>query len=189
MNYKIYALLGVFAVIGLAVLYGFEYSWFDRTIGMPALVKWALGIGAFIGLIVGGYLQRQAKSRTEKAQMIVIFLVLGLVLAPLLASLSNRLLSPWPAQQQQVEFIDEEGFYSDRAPPIVGEKIEPDWFHLTFYYQGKLRRIKNKKSYFRSAERGDSILLLIKPGLWGFDVVQRSQIDEPSMILFNHKLR
>ena len=78
MSYKIYALLGVFGVIGIAVLYGFEYSWFDRTIGMPGLVKWALGIGGLSGLIVGWYLQRQAKTRTEKAQMFVIFLVLGL---------------------------------------------------------------------------------------------------------------
>ena len=178
MSYKIYALLGVFGVIGIAVLYGFEYSWFDRTIGMPGLVRLALGIGGLSGLIVGWYQQRHAKSRTEKAQMFVIFLVLGLILGPLLASLSNRLFTPWPAQQQQVEFVDEEGFYSDRAPPIVGEKIEADWFHLTFYYEGKLRRIKNKKSYFRNAERGDSIPLLIKPGLWGFDVVQRSRIDE-----------
>jgi hypothetical protein len=177
LSYKIYALLGVFAVIGLAVLYGFEYSWFDRTIGMPGLVKRSLLVGGLSGLLAGWYLQRQAKSRTEQAQMYVIFVVLGLVLAPLLASLSNRLLTPWPAQQQPLEFIDEEGFYSDRAPPIVGEDIKPDWFHLTFYYEGKLRRIKNKKSYFRHAERGDSILLSIKPGLWGFDVVQRSRID------------
>jgi hypothetical protein len=180
MGYKVKAVIGVVAILSVGVLYALEFRWFDRTINMPLLVKYALLLGAVVGIAIGGYLQKGVRQSVEKMQLFLLAFSVCLLITPLLASLTNRLLSQHPTQSIAVEFVDEEGFYADRTPPIIGEDIKPTAYYLFFYYEDGLRRIKNKNRYIRGAiTRGDTIYLPIRKGLWGFDLVTHEILSVP----------
>lgn len=181
MGYKVKAALGVVAILAIGVLYALEFHWFDRTIDMPLLVKYALVIGGGVGLTIGWYLQRGVKQPVEKVQLYLLALASCMLLGPLLGSLSNRMMSFGPTQAVAVEFVDEEGYYGDRTPPIIGEEIKPTAYYLFFYYQNDLRRIKNKNRYIRTlVKRGDTVYLPVKKGLWGFDLVTYDELNPPN---------
>lgn len=173
MNYKIYAVIGVLGVLGIGLLYSFELSWFDRTMDMPRLVLYALLAGGIVGGLIAWRKIHPDNDLTDRAQIYLLFIVAGFVLAPLLACFLNHSIAIKPAEDLAVEFVEEKAYYASRTPPIKGEVVKPTGYYLFFYYDSKLRRIKNKESHFGAQERGDDIRLPIAKGLLGFSYVSK----------------
>jgi hypothetical protein len=124
------------------------------------------------------YLQRAYRDTVVRLQIVMACLFALLIVAPLLASVSNRLLSRQPLRYEEVEFVQERAFFSSRFGAIKGESQMPTGFYLFFYYEGRLMRISLEKSYFETAEDGDLISIPVKKGFWGIDFMVPSRMGE-----------
>lgn len=162
-------------VLGLITIYAMEFSWFDRTLGVRRLVFWSMAAGALAGLVLGWRFRQTADSLTEKIQLFVFFTIICMIFAPLTGSLSNRLLSPHPLRDQPVTVAEEQPFLSEPYGLIKGEKPKTSGYYTFFYYDGKLRRIKNREAVFSGLQRGDTGMLRMRKGLWGPEVVAKGQ--------------
>lgn len=170
----------------LGTLFFFLFIWtyvkeFDHFNLMPrskGLVIPALLIGGSVGLIVGLYWQRRYQDTVVRLQIVMACFFALLIVAPLLASLSNRLLSRQPLRYEEVEFVQERAFFASRFGAIKGDSQMPTGFYLFFYYKGRLVRVSLEKSYFDTAEDGDLILIPVKKGFWGIDFIVPSRMGE-----------
>ncbi|MEQ8703469.1 MAG: hypothetical protein RIC19_06100 [Phaeodactylibacter sp.] len=167
----IYTAAGL-ALLSLVVVYGLELSWFNRTIAMPRLAFFSMVVGACTGLALGHYAARREHGLTEKIQIYIFFGLSCTIFGPLAGSLSNRLLSP-PGKPVPVEFVSQSARYASRSGPVPGEKPAPNLFDIEFYYRQKVRKITSLNPLPASLERGDTVWIDIKPGLWGFEVVKK----------------
>ncbi len=168
----ILGLLGTLFILSLVVLYALEFRYFDRTLGFGRLLGWSLPVGAVLGGLLGYRFQRQGRERLERIQIYVFFIVLCTLFAPLFASLSNRLLSWRSPRPVAVEFAGTDPRYASRFGLTKDEVPEANQYHLFFYRDDRLHRIKTEAPRFPEAEQGDTVVLNMKRGLWGFDIVQ-----------------
>jgi hypothetical protein len=106
-----------------------------------------------------------------------------LIVAPLLASVSNRLLSWKEVRFEEVEFVQERAYFSSRFGAIKGDSQMPTGFYLFFYYEGRLIRVSLEKSYFETAEDGDLISVPVRKGFWGIDFIVPSRMGEVAQSL------
>lgn len=165
-------ILAAAVFVGLVVVYTQEFYWLSRTIDVKALVIASLLIGLAGGLLWGHLYARREEGLTEKIQLYVFFGVLCMVFAPLAGSLSNRLLSPFPAAVVEVDFVGQEAYYASRSGPIVGEEAAPTGYTIDFYYRQRVRTLKVDAPMADPPERGESIGLLMQKGLWGAVFIQ-----------------
>jgi hypothetical protein len=166
-----YTLAGL-AMLGLVVVYALEFAWFNRTLDMSRLAFYSMGVGGCTGLALGHYAARREHGLTEKIQIYIFFGLSCTIFGPLAGSLSNRLLSP-PGKPIPVEFVSQSARYASRSGPIAGEKPAPNAFEIEFYYRQEIRQITSLAPYPNTLERGDTVLVNIKPGLWGYEVIQK----------------
>ncbi|MBV6653986.1 MAG: hypothetical protein KI786_09545 [Mameliella sp.] len=159
-------------MLGLVVVYALEFSWFNRTINMPGLAIYSMIGGAMVGLALGHYVSKRESGLTEKIQIYIFFGLSCTIFGPLAGSLSNRLLSS-PSKPVPVEFVSQSARYVSRSGPIQGEKPVPNLFDIEFYYRQKIRKISSLTPINEPQKRGDTVLINLKPGLWGFEVVQK----------------
>jgi len=108
----------------------------------------------------------------ERIQVYTFCIVLSTVFMPLLGSLSNRLLSPYSPESRTFEFVKEEAYFADRFGMIKGELPQPSGYYLFFYRDGHLERLSTKEPLGEGLEKGDTLSLTIKKGLWGFEWVK-----------------
>jgi len=169
---------GLFAVflLGLIVLYVFEFEWFRRTINFPLLAKLSLVGGLLTGLAWGQKYAKQEFGLTEKIQVYVYFCAMCMVFSPLAASLANRLIPLHPVREVTVDYVSQEAYYSSRVGLLKGETLKPTGYHLRFYYRQKIRTIDSPNPFPLQLKRGEEIPLRIRTGLLGFEVVQRPAI-------------
>ncbi len=180
------ALLIVLSVVGLIALYVLEFRWFDRTLNMRSLALYAMGAGALLGAALAWRFSRQAQSLVERVQLYVFFIVFCTLFAPFFASLSNRLLSPHGIHPRAVEFFEQRAYLADRFGLTKEEEIEPTGYYTFFYYEGQLRRVKSKLPLLPlEIKRGQRVELLMKKGLWGYDVVVQHQQQNNKLPLLN----
>lgn len=158
-------------------IYVKEFDHFNLTIKAKNLVIPALVIGGVLGLALGWYLQRGQEDSVVRLQIVMACLFGLIIVAPLFASLSNRLISWKKVRYEEVEFVKEQAFYSSRFGAIKGDSQMPTGYHLFFYYHDRLIRISLKKSLFETNEEGDRILIPVKKGLWGTDFIQPALIN------------
>ena len=171
-EYLLYSAIGI-GVLALIVFYVLEIYYINRTFK----VGWLMGISALVGLAAGGWiaynLRQTGKDLTEKIELYVFCMLMGAFFAPLLGSLSNRLLSFHPVRQEAVEFVKQEGYKSDRFGILQGEEVELDGYYLFFLRHGKVERITTKIPLPPDIQRGDTLYLPTKKGLWGFEWITR----------------
>jgi len=173
-----YALLLTLLIVGLIVLYVFEFPYINRTLHGGRLVLGALLTGAILGGFLGYRYRHQAADLTEQVQLYLFFMVLTALFMPLFASLSNRLLSWQPVQQVTVEFVEEDSRFVSLYGLTKDEQMRPNRYYLFFYYQGELFRIQTNTPLATGLEQGDALQLPLKKGLWGFEVAQPEKTDE-----------
>lgn len=169
----------VLLLLGGVVLYALEFRYFNLTLQVRSLVLWSVAAGVVLGAFLGYRYQRKTREQVEKIQIYAFFILLSAVFMPLLGSLSNRLLSLSEIAPVPVEFLQEEARYADRFGITKGDTVRPNEYFLFFYKDGDIHRIKTTTPEFSGKERGDTILLPIRKGLWGYEIVRPDALPDP----------
>ena len=168
---KLLAWLAVGALIGLAALYVSEFKHFGNMLDISDLLVKSLAIGLAVGGLLGWYLQKNTgwQESVVHLQRWTACLLFPLVLAPLLGSLTNRLLTFRPAEVRQVEFLEEKPYAASAYGFLEGEKITPDGWYLFVVLDGEIVRFQRKSQQFPRAKRGDMVGLELRKGAWGYE--------------------
>lgn len=162
----LYIAIALLLVGGIA-LYVLEFYYFQRTFELRPLLLIPAALGVALGAALGWKLSRDAEDEVEQIQVYLLCIVLSALFLPLLASLSNRLLSPHPVVWEDVVFFEEKAYVSDRFGMIGDEPAKPRGYYLFILRKGKLERIDNRHSMSPAPERGEIILIPVRKGLWG----------------------
>jgi len=160
-------------IIATFFLYAFEFQYFNRTFHMQALATWAIALGVIVGVLVAIRLQKGADNRLERIQVFIACIVIAVMLFPLLASLSNRLLSPQSVESVLVEFVEEKPYYGSRFGFGESGQMEPTYYRSFVYRDEDLLEIQTEQPLFSGASRGDTVQLPVKKGLWGIEYVPK----------------
>lgn len=168
LEYLKYGSLGFF-LLAMIVLYVFEFPYFSNTFGVQRLVFIALIVGIGIGAGIGYFFRKEAEDLTERIQIYVFFIIITMIFMPLLASLSNRLLSFQEVVTEQVTFVETIPFFTDRFGILRGEKVQPNAFNTFFYRENDLCYIRTKTNIYVGATPEQNITIQTREGFWGFD--------------------
>lgn len=167
---RLFAWLSLFALFALAWLYTREFRIFSNTIeiGKLALGSIIAGLLLAVGVL---YRFRERLTPWERHLPEVFFCLLMFPLfAPLFGSLLNRAVGK--TEYQPFEFIAETPFYASNYGVLKGEEVEQTGWFLTVRENGASHRFKYKtQAYYPLTKPGDTILLPVQKGLFGFRVV------------------
>ena len=164
----------ILALLGLPFLYAIEIEYLNRTLHAGRMMMVALIIGLGIGTFLGYRFQKTATDSVGRIRTYAVSIVLSGLVLPLLVGLSNRLLSFYPVQAVRVEFVEESPRYSNRFGILPDERVQANAYFTFFYKDQSLYKIQTRQSLLPDAQRGDTVTLPMKKGLWGFEfVVQR----------------
>lgn len=157
----------VLLLVAVITLYVKEFYWFNRTLNVERLVLWSMTMGGAGGVVAWLFLRQKAADAIDSFRLLAFCLFIPALLMPLLAGLSNRLLSPYPVVTTPVIFESELAFYSSPMGIVKGEKVEPGGYYLFFYHQDRLYRIENRTAQFGGVRRGEIVALPMQKGVWG----------------------
>jgi nitrate reductase gamma subunit len=167
---RFYAFLGVLAFLGLVWLYVREFTLFSNTVGIKSLV---LGSMAVVGLLatVLLYLWRDRFTPLSRHFPAVVFILVNAVLfAPLLGSLTNRMLGK--AIVREFKFISEKAYYAQAYGVLKGEDVRATGWVLMVSDYHVVRTFKYKtQAYYPISQPGDIVSLPMVQGLFGFEVL------------------
>lgn len=170
-NYKTKAWGLAFLVVVVIVLYVVEFDHIGNTLFAFGLIGKSLLHALLIGIYLGWRFQSKGKEQVDKIRIWAASVLLSLFFAPMVGSMSNRILSFSKIKFQPFEFIEEKAFASSAYGFLKGEKIEADGCYLFVYYEGAIHRLKRKHCIYWDRKRGDIINLPTKKGLWGYEIV------------------
>lgn len=184
-DYRVWIALAVLAFFLVISLYAAEIAYFSRYFSFPIL----MGAGLIFGLILGGaaawYFGKRIEDSYDRMRFRIGLLFAGLFFGPLLFSLANRQLDPWPAYFEQVEYVDLEERYSSRfGLPAPDDILEPNATHLYFYRNADLIRIIfRKRLNLGELQRGDPIGITVHRGLFGLEWVKSVRAEDGGLDL------
>jgi hypothetical protein len=171
MKVELIAVGATAAFVGLLWLYVREFPVFSNTIGLRPLL-----IGSFSIAILGAgallYALRDRFSPWQRHLPEIFLILFGFVLfAPLFGSLLNRI--PGRPAYESFEFVSEMPYLASNYGVLKGEKIEPSGYYLTVRSTaGRLHRFRyRQQAYYPITKSGEQILLPVRKGLLGADVV------------------
>jgi hypothetical protein len=124
------------------------------------------------GILLRWLFNKYVASSVTRLQLWAACLLLPALFAPLFGSWGNRLPAPYPAKPVSFEFFQEKPFAASRFGFLEGEKIEPSGYYVFIIRNGKIERLRSKISRFGNLERGATIQLPVKKGLFGYEVVE-----------------
>ena len=168
---KLLYLLLTLALLGLMAVYVLEFYYFKRTFEIKTMSWVAALIGLADGALLGWLLSRKTGDAVERIQVFFFCLVLTTVFAPLIASMSNRFFSPHPLRWESVVFFEQKPYISERFGLLQGETPKPRGYYLFFIREGVMRRIDNRKPLTKAYQRGDTLQIPVRKGLWGVEWV------------------
>jgi hypothetical protein len=163
---KLLIFAAVLAVFGTIVLYVLEFQWFQNYFGAKRLVMGALAAGLVLGLAIGFLFRKKADEQGEKMQLWATCITLPLLLMPLLASLTNRLF----AQQSRltpVEFWEEKAYTMNRYGQLKDQRPDTSGYYVFVVMDGEMIRLESDEPVFPTAQKGDTVLLPVRKGLFG----------------------
>lgn len=166
-------LMGI-AIFGVLVMSVLELKYFNNTFEAKSMVTRALILGVLIGAALSYWitkdrLDKPAMETLLKFQISIAILVFSIILMPLLASFSNRVLSFGRQAEVPVEYVAAQGFYADRYGLL--DSPEPNGYFLFVLKDGQLERFKTKTNPYPNAKENETILLTVKKGFWGYEYV------------------
>jgi len=161
-------------VLGLVVAYALEIYYFKRTFNMAPLFIGGGAVGLVLGLLAGRHFSRTAEDAVERIQVYLFFTALAVIFLPLLASLSNRWLSPHPPRMERVIFFEEKAYRQERFGLLFwgSPSDKPRGYYVFFMRDGKLERIDNRAPLSPPLQRGDALEISVREGLWGVEWVE-----------------
>ncbi len=137
-----------------------------------SLVLVAVLVGAIAGGIIAFFLSKRVHLFEDKVKVYIISITLCVTAAPLLASLSNRLFASrviraYVFMEQRAIYSFRYGFLQDKS------STPPDHFKIWVVDAGELISFSLDKPLPQELERGDTILLWVREGLWGYSLVEQ----------------
>jgi len=165
-NEYIAGIAGVIFFLTTIFLYAFEFKHFSNTFDIKKLIVNALLLGAGMGILVAYFFTKNYTDSLEKFKMYVAFVFFGMLMLPLLASLSNRLLGASEPVEEQVVFEKQDAFSQSRFGNVNGDS---DGYFLFLEKDNQIIRLKTKKILDPMPKQGDRILIKMKKGFWGCD--------------------
>lgn len=164
-----FAVVGV--LVALMVLYTKELAVFFNTIELRTLL---IGSELVMGLLLAGVLF-QFKDRFQPLNRhlpeIVSISVAGLLFAPLLGSLFNRI--PGQSQYESFSFISEQAYLASGYGYMRAQTNKPTGWMLQVSDKKGTYRFKYKKQpYFPITKPGEQVQLPVRQGLFGVRVVE-----------------
>ena len=171
-KHKILAWLGTLFFIGLFVTYAFELKWLENTFDAGELVWKSIVAGVSASLVLAWSLRKYADDFESKIRLWASCILMSAFFSPLVGSLSNRLLSPYAAQNKPFEFFEEKPFVSRFYGFLQGENPGPDGYYIFIVRNGEVKRFRSNIQRFEGIQRGGTVELKVKKGRWGFEVVQ-----------------
>ena len=169
-RHRWFALLGVFVFFGLIWLYVREFAVFANTIGAGRLVIGSALIGL---LLAAGMLWRWRDRFTPWGRHlpeVLLILISGALFTPLFGSLLNRGLGR--TGNQSFQFIAEVPYLASNYGVLKGEKLQPTGYILSVRDKNRLRTFKYKtQAFYPLTKPGDTVLLPVRNGLFGFRVM------------------
>ena len=131
----------------------------------------ALLIGGVAGFVVGRYLKDRTELPEERIGILVGCVIVGMVIFPLIAIISNRKISIGEPLSMKVKYMRREQITTNRFGVIKNAQDNVDAVYTYFLKDNEPQRIRTKKVIFEDADKGTEVELPVKKGLWGFYVV------------------
>lgn len=167
---RLFALLAVLLFIALTSLYVFEFPVLSNTLGVGRLVVGSLIVAGLVAAVVLWFWRERFKPWERHLPEVLFIALFCPIFAPLAGSLLNRSLGK--IEYQPFEFIAEMPYFASNYGLLKGEKLEPTGYFLTVRENGQGYRFKYKgQPYYPITKPGETILLPVKKGLFGFRVV------------------
>ncbi|MEZ4955844.1 MAG: hypothetical protein R2825_19960 [Saprospiraceae bacterium] len=173
-NYKTKAWGLAILVVIVLVFYVMEFGHLGNTLFATGLIKKSLVFALVIGIYLGWRLQSQGSEQVDKIRIWAACILLSLFFAPMVGSISNRVLSFGKITNKSFEFMEEKAFASSAYGFLKDETIEADGCYLFVFYEGAIHRLKRKQCIYWDRKRGDVINLPVKKGLWGYEIVMQN---------------
>lgn len=170
MRPRLLAFLAVLAFFGLIWLYVREFPVFSNTIGAGRLVGGSIVAGLAAATFILYFLRRRLMPwKRHLPEVFFIGLLLPLF-APLFGSLLNRAVGK--TENQSFEFVAEGPYIASNYGILKGEKLRPTGYGLIVKENGRELKFKYKtQPYYPLTKPGETILLPVRTGLFGFRVV------------------
>jgi hypothetical protein len=165
------AILGVVGFLLIAAGYAFQIPVFSNTFDSMYLFFRALLFGGVTGFVVGRFLKDRSELPEEKIGILLGCIFAGLIIFPLLAIMSNKMISWGEPLSIKVKYMRTEQLISSRFGMVKNMNDNVDAVYTHFIKDGEMLRIRTKKPIFEDVERGVEVELPVKKGLWGFYVV------------------
>ncbi|MGK0364610.1 MAG: hypothetical protein ACI85O_001667 [Saprospiraceae bacterium] len=159
-----------FLVIGMFVLYAFEFEYFRRYTDISSFIITALISGLLSGIGIAYYLRDKAKNALESVQIYIFCIVLCLIFAPLIFSLTNRLVAI-NKYEKEVQVVKMDKRFTSRYGTVKGEKAKPNLLKITYLDKGENHEFSTKYLTLENAKRRDYVKLNFKKGLLGFEYI------------------
>ncbi|MEZ4919956.1 MAG: hypothetical protein R2792_12710 [Saprospiraceae bacterium] len=155
----------------LIYLYVREFPVFSNTLNIQALWLYAALTGCVILVLVYFIFNHRIRFIKQQRPEWVALIVCSFLFSPLWVSLLNR--SIGETKYESFEFIREEAYFASGYGFIKGEPMKPTGYRLQVKYGDKTYQFKYKsQAYYPLSKRGDSILLPIKHGLLGIQIMK-----------------
>ncbi len=168
---KLLAFVSVIGLFGLIWLYTREFYVLSNTIGAKQLV-WGSMITAAI-LLTGciGWFRKRFMPWENHITELLFIIIFGILFAPFFGSLLNRFLGV--SITQPFDFVSEMPYAAMGYGIMKDEKITPTGWYLTVREAGKVHRFRYRThAYYPISRPGDTLLLPIRKGLFGFRVME-----------------
>ncbi len=157
-------------VVGMLVLYAFEFEYFRRYIDISSFILVALAGGLIFGIGLAYFLKGKAKNATETVQIYVFCIISSLIFAPLIFSLTNRIFTV-SSYEKEVQIVKIDKRMTSRFGPEKGKKLEPNLLEVSYLSEGENFKFATKSLTLQDAKRGDIVGLEFKKGLLGFEYI------------------
>jgi hypothetical protein len=168
---RLTAIAAVFSIFAGIGLYVHELPFFNNTIDVQKMVTGSFVLGAVgAGLLLYGLRNRITPLDRHVPEILFISLVF-ILFSPLLVSLLNRGLGR--KEEASFEFLNEAPFASTGGYGFLRtQQIKISGYQLDVREAGRLLRFRYKKqAYFPLTKPGESVLVPVRKGLFGFRVV------------------
>jgi len=168
---RLLAIAAVLLLFTLIWLYTQEFRVFTNTIGVKRLVLGAFFVGALAATSIL-YALRHRLSPWENHLPETFFIAAFCVLfAPLFASLLNR--AAGPLENQSFIFVSEMPYLATSYGILRGQPLKATGIRLIVKKEGRTYRFQYKsQEYFPLSKPGDRVLLPVRKGLLGAEVVE-----------------
>ncbi|MBT8220956.1 MAG: hypothetical protein KJP00_14095 [Bacteroidia bacterium] len=160
-------IIGFLSFFVIILAYVVEARYFNGYLNFASLLRTGALLGGLIGIGAGIYFWNQSDDDDTKFSLFATSLVLGVVLGPLLISITNRWLN---TQDELIEFevVDIYPVMKSAFGILKDEEFRADGHELTIENEEGQYQIEIGSDLSKYQIDDDSIFLKVKKGFWGY---------------------